>query len=246
MSIQQLHVEITPEKKLACNWVTMTKVQAIQVVVAEDTEFTKGLLTFLLPENAPGCSLDVGNGSWYVHVGAWLGDKNGGRVEWSGIHGPYVIEGGKAKAPEKMSMYRIPMHQVTEKGLRLYTRSPDPNYMLVDTCTDRNFPTSMTKTVYVADWGQGNVEIKNLQPDLTYFVRYVPFPGYPTRKMVQLPRGHILEGIQPLSIPKPLNATNHVSTQADVRFLQEAKERRNLRFLSQADYIKYKAAKAIH
>lgn len=236
------------KSKFQLLWITMFKVQAIQVAIGQDSEFKTVSYNFLLPESAPGCILDVGTGSWFVRVGAWVGDEKDGSVKWSGILGPYSCASTKVSSP-KSSNYTIKKTQRIENGVRLYTLNPDPNWMYVEISKDSSFPASNTRCRYIYDWGKGFVDIDELHEVETYNVRSVPFSGYPTDKMVELPRGTIIQNIKPLPPQKFADyKTNGAQTQrkADLRILQEARDNPNLRFLSGADYARHLATRISH
>jgi hypothetical protein len=56
--------------KLCLTWEILSLNRALLVAIANDTEFTKNLRTFLIPSTATSIQLDSGNGDWYVRIGA--------------------------------------------------------------------------------------------------------------------------------------------------------------------------------
>lgn len=243
MEIQSFSVEVIEKSKFQLSWITMFKVQAIQVAIAQDSEFLTNCYNFLLPESAPGCILDVGTGSWFIRVGAWVGDEKYGHVKWSGILGPYSCASTKISTP-KTSNYTIKKTQQIESGVRLYTLNPDPNWMYVEISNDLKFSASNTRCRYLSDWGKGYIDVEGLHEKEVYTLRYVPFSNYPTNKMVELPQGKTIQNIKPLS---PQRFADHITTGAqaqrksDLRILQEARDNPNLRFLSGGDYARHLA-----
>jgi hypothetical protein len=249
MEIQSLSCAVAHDKRLHLTWTTMIQVRAIQISVAQNLEFTQATHNFLLPEAAPSCILDLGKGSWFIRVGAWIGDSPGGIVKWSGTIGPVTITDSHDAITEKQSPYFIKTSKEIENGYRLFTANVNPNYMYVEVSDDSKFPAGTTKSFFMYDWGSGHIDVKPLNENLIYYVRYVPFLGYPTNSMVSLPTGNIIENVRalPSRVIIDHNTTVfHTQKKADLSLLQELKHRPNMRFTSQSDYLRYKAAKNMY
>lgn len=249
MEIQEIDCIVLPDNRLQLLWTTMVKVQTIQVSIAKDSLFLQNTYSILLPEESSGCILDVGKGIWYFRIGAWIGNEHSGTVKWSGVAGPVEIQSTKNSIVPKQSSYRIKKAKPIENGVRLFTNNPNPNYFFVEISENSGFPSSETKCVYMYDWGSGFFDIKPLLETLTYNIRYAPFPGYPKGKMIELPTGNKELNLKPLGPQKFADQktnTAQVQKRADLRLLEEAKEKPNMRFSSQGDYLRYMAARMTH
>jgi hypothetical protein len=243
MEVQHVHVDVI-DNKLQISYLIMVDVVAIQVSIAHDSEFTVNLHQFILPPSAQNCRLDPGKGSWYVRVGAWIGDSNGGKVRDSGVVGPFQILEGKEASKPVLSTYSSSKIEMLEKGFRLYTYNPNPNYMVLELSEKKEFPSSETKAFFEYDWGKGFVEIKGVNEYLTYNIRYTPFSGYPSETPFELPIGQIIEQKKALPPVKIRNNEELVQKQSEQTLLRESKENRNLRFSSYSDYMRLMAARA--
>ena len=227
----------------------MVKVQAIQISIAKDSQFTNSTYNFLLPEESSQCIIDIGKGSWYFRIGAWIGNQNTGSVKWSGVAGPIYIDSTKEPTVPKQSSFLIKKAKPIENGCRLFTKNPNPNYFYVEVSENPDFPFSETKSYYIYDWGSGFFDVKPLLDSITYNIRYVLFPGYPKEKFIELPKGSIIHNIKPLGPQRfadHMTNTAQVKKRADLILLEEAKEKPNMRFATQAEYLRYMAARMTH
>jgi hypothetical protein len=99
MAVQSLGASFF-EGKLALSWDVMTETKSLLVNVAKDAEFTNSSRQFLIPPSTSSLHLDCGMGTWYVRIGALIGDDSAGMVDWSGIQGPVVVASTKGNPEE--------------------------------------------------------------------------------------------------------------------------------------------------
>ena len=252
MEIQTIQCNITQDQKLAMSWMTMVRVRAIQISVSNTSTFTKNTHNYLLPEQANMCVLDIGNGSWFLRIGAWVNSESTettGSVKWSGIIGPIVIQNSNTTLSESVSAYSVPATNRIENGYRLITNKSNPNYIYIEVSKDTAFSCTETKYLFMYDWGAGKFDIPNLDALYTYSIRYTPFNGYPRNSMVKLPLGTVVLNCKPLSTqPTDVFKTNvaYVKKKEEQVFVQEMREKPIQKFGSHSDYLRFKTARLTH
>ena len=252
MEIQNIHCHITQDQKIALSWLTMVKVRAIHISISNTSIFTKNTHNYLLPEQANTCVLDVGNGNWYLRIGAWVSSEISeiiGTVKWSGIVGPLEIKNSQTVLSQLTSSYSVPATNQLENGYRLLTNKSNPNYMYIEVSQNSEFPCTETKYLFMYDWGAGKFDVPNLDALYTYSIRYTPFQGYPRNSMVKLPIGVILSNCKPMSTqPTDVFKTNvaYVKKKEEQIFVQEMREKPIQKFGSHSEYLRFKTARLIH
>ena len=268
MSIQSLDA-VCAMGKLALSWEIHVAAKSLLVSVATDSEFTTNHRLFLIPPDAGGVNLDVGNPTavagfakagttgtaWYARVGALVGDEFQGVVDWSGVHGPTPVVSGKSVPKEPECVLSLLHTQAVKEGLRLHTGYRDGIYALLDYGTDPAFRASLTKTVYAADVGNGYLDCFGLDTVNTYSVRLRTWetPGvgpakkpltFATKDVKSLSKPVVAHAQHALKPGKPTSGGDLSATRAGTMVVNEAREQGRMRFATSADYMRYLSAKA--
>lgn len=243
MEIQGIEISVPSEGQIALRWTTMVKVQALQLELGTNSTFTQNCRSILLPEATQSCTVSVSSGAWYIRIGAWVGNELQGKVSWSGVVGPIPIVSTKPPTTQEPSDPRIRKTQELERGVRLYTLNPNPNWMYLEVSQDPAFRSTETTCSYAYDWGKGYVELMGLPEQQTYSIRCSPFSGYPTAAPFDLVKSKTVVTLKPLrTITRQtgLDRTQHLEAK---QYAREAKESPFVRFSSYSDYLKMVASR---
>jgi hypothetical protein len=248
MSIQNVQGWVAPEGKLGLQWEIVREVVAISVQIAKDVEFMDTPRTFVLPP-VKGIALDTGKGDWYYRVGAWVGDKTRGVIEWSGMYGPLRIETAKPVVSSEPAKLKIQHVQPALDSLIFHTGLYEPYYVVVDyTDSHLGLRASTAKTVYLQDQSRGQFHVLNLSAASVYSFRVTTFIGeratLPVGGVKQLGDGLLIGGKRPARASRPGTNTDMAVYAADKAILRGASEKENMRFSSYAEYMQFIAAKA--
>jgi hypothetical protein len=256
MSIQALDASCVLGK-LALSWEIHVAAKSLLVSVATDSEFTTHHRLFLIPPDARGIQLDVGNPTavagfartgtaWYARIGALVGDEFQGVVDWSGVHGPTPVVSGKSVPKEPECVLSLLHTQAVKEGLRLHTGYRDGIYALLDYGTDPAFRASLTKTVYAADVGNGYHDCFGLDTVNTYSVRLRTWGSrsFATNDVKPLSKPVVAHAQHALKPGKPTSGGDLSATRAGTMVVNEAREQGRMRFATSADYMRYLSAKA--
>lgn len=240
MRIQHL-IGACVNEKLALEWQTMVETEAVLVQIAYDVEFTDTTRTFILPKTNT-CMLDTGPGHWFTRAAPW----SKGKIEWSGIVGPFVVASRKAVVPIKKSIIKSYNYIPLVAGIRIYTGRRSPAYIaFLEFSSEPTFIASLTKTFTVYDWGKGHVDFTGLNPNLSYHFRISSFTDealdtVPTT-IKELGTWSELEKMTPLPAMVTRVHGDLANKKADELFVKEMKEKPSRHFASYADYIRFKA-----
>jgi len=236
------------DSKLGLSWEIPVEYVGISVQIGEDIELVANRQTFVIPPKVTGISLDCGAGGWYFRVGGWVGTKERGTIEWSGVYGPFRILGARRSAP--IFKRRVDVHhtQAIMNGLRFHTGLYEPYYAIVEYSKMGKISANTAKTVYRKDENKGTIDISDLPYENTYTVQVSGF----SEEIGNLPENSIkfvVDG-KPISgrrSSRPDNAkiqTDVSVSQRDKAILREESEGRRGKFSSYSEYMQYIAAKA--
>lgn len=254
MAVQNV-VANTKNGVLELMWELLAEPLVLSIQIATDIEFTTTVRTFVIP-TASGATLDIGNGTWFFRVGAWMGTKTAGKIMWTTPYGPAVIASRKSAVNLKPCTLPLIHVQSIENGIRLHTGLPEKLYAILEYCKESSFPASKTTTIYAYDWGRGYFDIENLDFLHEYSVRFCSFAGapgaigtpvrhvLPTETVMQLEAPRAIHRKRPGRPAKPVDNTLKAVSAADDPILREAQQKPFMRFASHADYLRYTAAVA--
>lgn len=250
MIIQNPSISFTDDGRLYASWITMEKVEAIQIAVAHDSQFIQNVVQFGLPENTSNCILNLGRGSWYIRIGGWSGNQLKGIVKWSGILGPFLLESPNDPIQPPLSQFTITKSKEIDNGYRLISGNPHTKMYVIELSTDSQFPASDTKTLYLQDVGIGEVDVFGLLPATSYSIRYSILNEVPMRSMIILPKGKTIDGVKARIIKYETtdirSSSDRTQMKSDLRILEDLKTKPTARFSSYADYVRYIATKSTH
>lgn len=244
MKIQQVTGRLIDEK-LSLNWMIACDSKAIAINIATDSEFTEANRLFILPP-VTACSLDTGTGSWFIRIGAFIGDNKNGTIEWSGVVGPVVVISKKSVVPVSNSNLKVFDSQPVQKGIRINTRERMPYYAIIEYSKEGAFLSSGTSTQYTYDWGRGYIECTGLSYEYTYHIRVSGFSESPEKLVTDTVRQcSVVSVLSAKKSAKPLVFTSTMDraiNTANELLVREVRERKNHRFTSYFDYNRYIAA----
>jgi hypothetical protein len=231
--------------KLRLSWMAPCDTRAIFIAVAEDAEFTVNRRIFVLPLVAEAI-LTVGNGVWYVCVGAAEGKPEQGVVTWSGIHGPIHVETTDAQPTLPTSSLPILHHMAVASAYRFHTGKPDPHVIVFEmgfaTDVGTRFPLAKTKWKWVAEKGYtGWTDCWGLSYPETYAIRVSTFDAFPTRPIL-LGAGKVFPKVVCARTPFHRSLEDKQNTQGDGILLRQRKVDPNMKFSSHGEYLRFQAA----
>lgn len=246
MSVQSILGYSTPDGKLELQWHFVGPCIAYSVQVGLDSECTQERADYVCPNTGKKCIVDVGSGSWYVRVGAWIGTETDGIVDWSAVYGPFTIKSNHS--PQPLARFPIVLTGVKPalNSIKFHTGLNKSYYMIIHYTKANSFRSSHLKTIYIKDWGVGCVPITNLDPHCIYSFQLQMF----STNIDTLPKDMIQLLTEPYDVierqaAKPTGSystNNHTLNVADKAIVNDAIGRRTMKFASHSDYIKYKAA----
>jgi hypothetical protein len=234
-------------------WEVLAEPVALSIQMATDNEFTSIVRTFVIP-TASGATLDIGNGTWFFRIGAWMGSKTAGKITWTSPYGPATI--ATRKAPVNLKPCTLPLLHVQsiQNGIRLHTGLHEKAYLLVDYCKNSKFPASQSTSLYMFDWGRGYFDVDGLDFLHKYSIRFASFAGsadrapvrhlLPTETVAQLEAPRAIHNAAPGRPARPVDNGLKAVAAADDPILREAQQKPFMRFASHADYLRYTAAVA--
>jgi hypothetical protein len=239
--VQNVTIAPKPDGNLGISWEVLADHKAISVQVARAPEMAGSTMRhFVLPAGVKGCTLDLGPGTWGCRVGAWIGDANRGAVEWSGIYGPVAVASPRPLLGVVAERIKVVHVQSLEGGMRFHTGRMEEYYTLIESAR-----TEGVRWNYVRDNGMGYIDAINLERGSTYSFRlYDCGPRLPEGALVQLGEGIAVRGKRALPSGPSLNVVDYSEHKAERAVLRDSVDRPAMRFPSQADYLKFVAAKA--
>ena len=239
LPVQNVAIVPTPDGKLGISWEVFTDHKAISVQVARVPEMSGPTMRhFLLPAGIKGCALDLGPGTWGCRVGAWVGDANRGVVQWSGIYGPVAVASPRPLLGVPVERMKVVHVQSLEGGMRFHTGKMEEYYALIEVSR-----TEGVQWKYVRDVGMGYVDCLGLEKGASYSFRLYDCV-MPEGSLVQLGDGLAVRGKKALTSGPSLNVVDYSEHKAERAVLRDSADRVAMRFPSQADYLKFVAAKA--
>lgn len=244
MSVQNVSGKPLPDGRLSISWETLADHRAVSIQVAFNPEFTANRRHFLLPAGTGSCALDLGTGAWFVRCGAWIGDVHRGTIEWSGIYGPFLVRSPRGVVAVPAERLKVTQIQSLESGMRFHTERMEEYYALVE--HKKSNPAGPDGWNYVRDVGVGHIDVVGLPQGHTYTFRVYDCGGaaLPTDQIFQLGAGVVVENRSVLPTGRSLNVGDFSDHKGEQAILRDAADKRVVRFSSQAEYLKYVAAKA--
>lgn len=246
MSVQSIDGYSTPDGMLELHWYLVGSCIAYSVQVGLDSECTQERADYVCPNTDTQCILDVGSGSWYVRIGAWIGTETDGIVEWSGVYGPFTVK--SKKAPQPLAPFPIDLLAVKPalNSIKFHTGLNKSYYMIIHYTKAYSFRSSHLKTIYTKDWGIGCVQITNLDPHSVYSFQLQMFstaidklPKHTSQLLTESYNVIEKQAAKPIG---SYSTANHTMNVADKAIVNDAIGRRTMKFASHSDYLKYKAA----
>lgn len=248
MAVHNLQATPMPLETLNLSWIivsTLKPLHAISIELSSSPEF-KTSQHYVLPPTAPGCSLDVGNGSWFFRAGSWIGEPGKGVIEWSGIYGPVQVISKKPSPKEPQTPFILQYVRSLHNGVRVHylTKESFPKLYAVFQVWKGTDPNKI-KTMYIYDSiPEGKYELMGLEQEYEVQFRFACLgKSFPSNSIISLTGWTNGRG-------KPLGkgfiqteAKNRIASIEDSLLVKSAKEK-NQRFESHTDYIKYLQAKA--
>lgn len=227
--------------KFQLNWLLHTNPHAFFIAVGKNSDISDTTRIFVLPGHIRRCDLDLGDGSWYARVGSMVGNHNQGTILWSGVYGPHTIHTNKSVVPSIQPRFTVSHTGPISNGIRFKFASNLESYYIFETWKDDCINAKWT---YYKDMGHGYANCGDIMYPTKYNIRIRDLQEIPTQHIIQLCEGILYEA-QTSAKPTPiLNSTDHAVVAADNVILREATFRRNVRFTSHADYLRYQAALA--
>jgi hypothetical protein len=223
---------------------------ALIIEVANDGELTTNSRRFLIPSATTSVLLDVGPGTWYVRIGACVGNEHGGVVEWSGVYGPCLLFcTTKDIVPSTPSSHVITSTQSILDGVRLFTeQSEDSIAMLevVKTTQSLCATTTAAHTRYIiVKNGRNYVDCTGIAYPTEYTIRYTHISAFPTKPSItQLKDGMVVSKQTALRPAPRIDSTAQATHTADVTVMRDIEQVKHPRFASHADYVRYMASRA--
>ena len=185
---QNICVTATADGKLGISWISFGtpngNLWGILVAASTDADFLAQSRYFLVPPTVSGVNLALGSTAWFVRVGAMVGTENQGKVAWSRIYGPAVIEGQRPICEEPVNTLQ-PVHtQAIFEGFRIHTGNYEVFYAFTEMSKgdDNKFSAGQTKWHYVRHAGRGYVDATGLEFPNRYAIRFRYVKSLPSLK----------------------------------------------------------------
>jgi hypothetical protein len=192
-----------------------------------------------------GCILDTGSGYWFFRVGVWGEEK---KIEWSGIVGPFMVISKNVLVPLPPPTLKVIHTEALQGGVRMHTGNLTGYYTLIEYSTEPEFKASETKMLWDHDWGRGYVDCTGLLYEYTYFIRISSFHDdiskMPEGTIKPMAAPMVMKSKKPAKPVKYTTAVDYVKSRADEAVLKDMHERKNARFNSYSDYIRFLEAQA--
>lgn len=247
----------TTDRKLTLQWGFPEQVyHGILVCLSTHPDFIEAQRRIFVLPPVTECTLDCGKGSWFVRIGGCEGFKETGKVNWSGVYGPILVESIKSAPDLKNSPIRPIYTQSLQGGFRIHADGSVRKGFLVERCAEKEggskFPIGSTQWSYMFDKGMGSIDCKGMvYPDL-YSIRISAFevapienPNYPwkdtfpTKQIFDVTRGLTFHKKSAAKVKMhQIRSTNAV----DSLFIEQRKVNPNMKFASHTDYLRYVAA----
>ena len=247
MEIQNVKTQ-AKDGKLSVTWeLVVADARAITIAVGNDSEIVGKCRYFTIPPISGNVCLDVGPGSWFVRLGAWIGKPEGGKIAWSGIYGPAVISAMRVISPVQESVFRVNHTQSMHQGYRIFTGRTAPAYAIIDYGTSAKFAASKTRTQYAWDLGKGHFDCVGLDSNTTYSLRISGF----TTEQAKLPDSAVKPAAAFLAFHgrratpvRAMDGGSRALQAADMARLRDTTHTTYVRYASHEDYVRSRAAEA--
>jgi hypothetical protein len=232
--------------RLVLQWSIHCDALAISVEVATDREFTQGRKMFVLPVTT-NCALALGGGFWYYRVGAWIGDKGRGTIEWSGIYGPTAVINPRSPKSSPPLTLKIKEAQPVYNGIKYHMEDVTQYYAVLEV-SKSDLKASHKTVQYMLDDNKGFVSVTNLSDQLQYTVRISTFEnnGYTLPSQVlECTEGKVFTNQKPMKQQNLGLHQDRAQFAAAQAILQQEQEGRPIKFNSHAEYTRYMGLKAM-
>jgi len=245
MAVQSIRCMSTGDNKLTISWAVYADVQALSINLANNSEFTENMRHFVIP-NVTSVSLDIGAGTWYIRIGAWIGEPTHGTIEWSTIHGPVQFNSIRpllADIPFNSKDLPILHKQSILNGVRIHLGFEIPNYILIAMSEATELPMSATKYRYALS--KEYIDWEGLLHPTLYSIRvYRVGLELPSNIIIQLDQGRTFHGLQCSRPLQHSESSSKTASRYESALIRDNDGKTNLRFSSYDDYMRYKIAKA--
>lgn len=238
--VQNVEGWCTGQGKLGLRWEIFTECVGLLVELAGTPDMKTNFRQCLLPVVA-GCELDCGPGNWWVRVGCLIGDKKSGKVEMSGVYGPFGVQSAKGLMPIGASSgLKVIYTQALQDGMRFHTGHLGELWALIETYDD-----GKRLLEYVYDWGRGYVDCVGLASGRAYnfrlwlFLESVAVEG----KVEVLGAGISVAGKKTLGRTRFISATESTVAKADKAIMKDLAGSKRVQFADYRQYAAYLAAK---
>jgi hypothetical protein len=183
---QNIRIVATADGKLGVSWTSFGTANGnlwgILVGASADADFRTQSRYFLVPPTVSGVNLSVGSAAWFVRVGAMVGTENQGKIAWSRIYGPTVLEGQRPICEEPANALQ-PVHtQAVFEGFRIHTGNYEVFYAFTEVSKEDKFSAGQTKWHYVRHAGRGYVDATGLEFPNRYAIRFRYVKSLPSLK----------------------------------------------------------------
>jgi hypothetical protein len=247
MSVQNISGSCGPDGRLALRWEVFDKPIAISIQVALDTEFTQEARTFVVPKTATTCGLDIGAGKWFYRMGGWIGTDTDGAIDWSGIYGPVQLQSKKGYI--RCAEFPTIVHATpANNAIVFHTGLYEPYYIVLHCTQKGDFKASGLKSYYKKDWGSASVQLSGLDAQYTYSFQFQMLSEekavLPTNTIRLLTDVYSIKNKKTAMPVRATTNTEHAVYAGDKALLMDAVGRRQQKFDSYADYLRFQAAKA--
>ena len=226
----------------------LPETRLISIQLAFDSNFTKNMNHFVIPTSASSVNLDVGQGAWFFRFGTWIGKDLAGDVTWSPTYGPANVICTKPfilPPPPNITIHHsFPIGE----GIRFISNTVVKSIICVEICKDSNgFEANNTVMKYYVDWGDGGFDLRGLDPLNSFALRVTKFPSnyseFPKTNLFHMPAGALIGSKRPLRAQRHKDTLAMTETRGDSAVLRDIADQRRIKFSSQADYLRFLAAK---
>jgi hypothetical protein len=233
--------------RLVIQWENHCDALANCVEIGTNADFTENRKMFVLPVTT-NCALATGTGSFYYRVGAFVGEKLRGTIEWSGLYGPLQINSNRDPKAPPLTPLRIHHTQQQVDGIRYHTGTLEPYYAIIE-YSKGTLNTSQKHMQYVLDNNRGHVDLLGISYEFSYTVRITTLEDMsgrlPNGYIAEVSDGKILTNQKSMKLQNLGIHQDRAAYAAASELLKQEQEGRPIKFTSHAEYTKFLAIKSI-
>ncbi len=237
----------TLQGRLVIQWENQCEALANCVEIGTNADLTENRKMFVLPVTT-NCALATGTGKFFYRVGAFVGEKLRGTIEWSGLYGPIQINSNREAKPPPLTPLRIHHAQQQVDGIRYHTGTLEPYYAIIE-YSKGPFNASQKSFQYVLDSNRGYVDLLGIPHEFSYTVRITTMEGMsgrlPNGYIVEVSDGKIMTNQKSMKLQSLGIHQDRAAYAAASEILKQEQEGRPIKFTSHAEYTKFLAIKAI-